>query len=182
MAAITSETGHTLTTQGIPDYLAGPYHTGASSLSGEEFAGTLRLWDSFESEVRHIFLVLENRLHFTGSLSIHATNPTRNDISNEQLYCGDESSIVARFNQNVSHVMTAVAQALGLNYRFGDYKSACADTRDVPDVALLDPSGQPRVVGEAKVPWNHNLSSAVRSGDAEDSNLRAILGESSSTL
>ncbi len=175
MATVTTENGYILTTQRIPDLVRGIVHTHSSSVTRERFQGDLRHWETFEQEVRHNFQRFGQ--HWTPTfLSVHATTPDNNDIYNEQLYCGNEASVLARFNQNVSHVVTSVAREQGLNYRFGDFKATTCPELDAPDVALIGPDCQPRLCGEAKAPWNHNFGATIELGSNSNA-LRQLLGE-----
>ncbi|BAE56770.1 unnamed protein product [Aspergillus oryzae RIB40] len=79
-------------------------------------------WDSFELEARRHF----RSVGFSNKVLDYA--PAKEDdhefhIKKEQLLCGDEHSVVARFGQNVGHVMTSVLRGgVGTKLRFGDYK------------------------------------------------------------
>lgn len=76
------------------------------------------------------------------------------------LHCGDEHSVVARFNQNLGHTLTIALNGYvddGLG--FGDYKCAKQplDLKKVPDITLITDKHDLCVVGEAKTPWKHNI-------------------------
>ncbi|GKZ98167.1 hypothetical protein AnigIFM59636_002191 [Aspergillus niger] len=81
-------------------------------------------------------------------------------LEEERLYCGDEHSVVARFNQNLCHTSTLALHGYVKNgIRFGDYK--CAKKTEaftkIPDIVLITRKHNLCVVGEAKTPWMHNI-------------------------
>ncbi|KAE8343112.1 hypothetical protein BDV24DRAFT_161925 [Aspergillus arachidicola] len=81
-------------------------------------------------------------------------------VRKEQLLCGDEHSVVARFGQNIGHVMTSVLRGgMGTKVRFGDYKCVKPDVtfNKVPDIAVMDDNYDVLLVGEAKTPWKHDI-------------------------
>src|SRR5277367_4230397 len=120
MAVALSETGQSLTTQRIPDLRRNDCGTESSALHRIEFRGTLGHWTRFESEVRQVF----NSQQWTANtLSFSPIQPDPNHVYFEQLNCGDEHSVVARFGQQIGHIMTSVAQDLNIDIRFGDFKT-----------------------------------------------------------
>ncbi|KAB8215237.1 hypothetical protein BDV33DRAFT_208519 [Aspergillus novoparasiticus] len=82
-------------------------------------------------------------------------------VKKEQLLCGDEHSVVARFGQNVGHVMTSVLRGgVGTRVRFGDYKCAAPPPvtfNKVPDIAVMNDNYKMLLMGEAKTPWKHSI-------------------------
>ncbi|GLB05897.1 hypothetical protein AtubIFM57258_001190 [Aspergillus tubingensis] len=166
----------TLVCSPIPNLLEGPSTTTSVTTQDLEYKAKLIHWNTFEKEVRQVF----DSIHWDQQREILAYAPANssnspNNTWNEQLFCGDEHSVVARFNQNVGHVMTSVFQSLGLSSRFGDFK-ACKDStlaNKVPDVVLLTDGGRLRIVGEAKTPWKHVLKDAFE----DQYKLRHILGQ-----
>ncbi len=177
MAAVTLENGYRLTAQSIPNLVFNPYQTMSSSYSQDQFVGALRHWTQFESQVRENFITLQPHL-VQNILSVCATQPRHNDVCFEQLLCGDESTVAARFNQHVGHVMTSVVQELGVDSRFGDSRCSLGveRVRSVPDFAFIDRNGQALLIGEAKTPWIHNLERAIQYGGASGPSLNLVLG------
>ncbi|OJJ67702.1 hypothetical protein ASPBRDRAFT_34067 [Aspergillus brasiliensis CBS 101740] len=150
---------HDLTRSPLPNLRRGRQTTTSDATHNLEYMAALVHWNTFEREVRDVF----NSIQWGSQKEILAYAPpvkgNPNDTWHEQLFCGDEHSTLARFNQNVGHVMTSVFQSLGYSARFGDFKACRGTTIDnkVPDVVLLDETGRLRVVGEAKTPWAHDL-------------------------
>jgi len=104
-----------------------------------------------------------------------------NNAQVEQILCGDEHSVVARFGQQVGHVMTCVAQDLRCDLRFGDWKSTKeqqSGNSKVPDFAVVDSKGTARLIGEAKTPWNHSITTAMEEDVKLSGKFRRYLGES----
>ncbi|KAE8154112.1 hypothetical protein BDV25DRAFT_148264 [Aspergillus avenaceus] len=78
----------------------------------------------------------------------------------ERLYCGDEHSVVARFNHNLCHTLTlALHRYVNDGMAFGDYKCAKKPIKftKIPDIALITDAHDLCVVGEAKTPWKHDI-------------------------
>ncbi|PYI02599.1 hypothetical protein BO78DRAFT_400399 [Aspergillus sclerotiicarbonarius CBS 121057] len=167
---------HGLTCARIPSLKVGYSTTSSDSTQNLEFRASLVHWNTFEREVRQVF----DGIRWDTQTEILAYAPPPNGgtgpnhTCNEQLFCGDEHSTVARFNQNVGHVMTSVFQSLGFRARFGDFKTCCDTTinNKVPDIVLLGDQGSLRVVGEAKTPWMHTLDNF---SDQEDT--RSTFGQ-----
>lgn len=85
--------------------------------------------------------------------------------ANEQLLCGDEHSVVARFDQNIGHVMTSVIRSCRhIDIHFGDFKAAAPQSGfvKVPDIAVMNSNGKIFVLGEAKTPWVHDIGSELQ--------------------
>ncbi|PYI07451.1 hypothetical protein BO78DRAFT_312825, partial [Aspergillus sclerotiicarbonarius CBS 121057] len=82
------------------------------------------------------------------------------EFDKERLECGDEHSVVARFNQNLCHASTPSLHGyVQEGLRFGDFKCASSDAgfNKVPDIVLITKEHNMRLVGEAKTPWMHNI-------------------------
>ncbi|GKZ31237.1 hypothetical protein AbraIFM66950_011530 [Aspergillus brasiliensis] len=165
-----------LTRSPIPDLLVGLSTTSTVTTHNLEYKAGLVHWNTFEKEVRQVF----DSTQWNQQREILAYAPANsraspNNTWNEQLFCGDEYSVLARFGQNVGHVMTSVFQSLGVSARFGDFKACTGSSivNKVPDVALLTGSGGLRIVGEAKTPWKHDLRAAFQ----DQYQLRHILGQ-----
>lgn len=163
-----------LVKQRLPSLRIGPGTTTSDSTHNIWFTSTLGSWNKFESEVRQEFLAT------TWSPEVLAFGPQNhgpNHVSYEQLCCGDEHSVVARFGQNVEHVMTAVYQSLNIGLRFGDAKT-CIEMgnmeKDIPDIVLITSGGNVRIIGEAKTPWKHNISDKLKT---DMNGFRHYLGE-----
>lgn len=109
-------TTRNLTEQGLPTLLYGPQKATSRSLHPEEFRACLGEWTLFERDVRRSFLSQQWRADV---LAYYPDPQERHphDVYHEQVYCGDEFSIVGRFGQNVGQVMSAVFQNLGMNIR-----------------------------------------------------------------
>ncbi|KAE8349735.1 hypothetical protein BDV28DRAFT_151607 [Aspergillus coremiiformis] len=84
-------------------------------------------------------------------------------MEKERLYCGDEHSVVGRFNQNLCHsILGVLRKYVEPDICFGDYKCALSDAGfiKVPDVVLITGKHDLLVVGEAKTPWMHDIDHA----------------------
>lgn len=159
-----SLTGKTLIQQRIPDLLSTDHHTTSDSTHKLGFVSTLGYWSRFERDARQHFLSVNwNSTILDYAPDDHDDNPYH--VKNEQLFCGDEHSVVARFGQNVGHVMTSVIRACkGADIRFGDFKSAVPQSgfTKVPDIAVMDSKARLLLVGEAKTPWMHDIEGSVQ--------------------
>jgi len=146
--------GQDLTFQKIPKNIQCTYSTlpTGSSLHTKEFQKTLGKWNKFEMFVR------ERTEHFRttawGARPL-APYPVRNErysLDREHLKIGNEDSVLARFGQNVGHVMTAVMRDLGYGLSFGDWKTCAqsrdSSSRDVPDSVVITDGGECRAVGK----------------------------------
>ncbi|KAI9046002.1 uncharacterized protein KD926_005948 [Aspergillus affinis] len=123
----------------IPELLTAPGSTTTDTTHKLEFKGTPVRWKSLEEDVRTV--TVSDGVHWHHFPSIIAYEPSAQHAGPhhtccEQLYCGDEHSVVARFGQNVSHAMTAVFRTLNFPGTFGDFKSCVvADLLGmVPDI------------------------------------------------
>ncbi|KAH8429176.1 uncharacterized protein LDX57_006845 [Aspergillus melleus] len=129
----------------IPDLLTGPGETTTDTTHNLEFKGTLVRWKSFADEVRTVSDSVRWR-HFPSVIAYAppAQHAGPHHTCSEQLYCGDEQSVVARFGQNVSHAMSAVFRTLGFPGRFGDYKSCVGTSLGpmVPDIVVRNGAGE----------------------------------------
>ncbi|KAL1979308.1 hypothetical protein VTN96DRAFT_6228 [Rasamsonia emersonii] len=147
-----SLTGKTLIQQRIPDLLSTDHHTTSGSTHKLGFASTLGYWSRFERDARQHFLSVNwNSTILDYAPDDHDDNSCH--VKNEQLFCGDEHSVVARFGQNVGHVMTSVIRACkGADIRFGDFKSAVPQSgfTKVPDIAIMDSKARLLFVAKQK--------------------------------
>ncbi|KAN0077535.1 hypothetical protein V8E54_005839, partial [Elaphomyces granulatus] len=74
-------------------------------------------WDSFEKDVRKAKLAIQLNDDILG-YRMSSKHQHAHNFSDEQLVCGDEASVQARFQSNVGHVMTTIYQSLNINARF----------------------------------------------------------------
>ncbi|RAK90829.1 hypothetical protein BO79DRAFT_280995 [Aspergillus costaricaensis CBS 115574] len=147
----------------IPELRIGDRRTISDSTHNIEYLATLVRWNTFEQEVRQAFEGIQWPTHREVLAYEPPRNATGNNTCHEQLLCGDEHTTVARFGQNVGHIMTSVFQTMRLDARFGDFKT-CSDAEvggKVPDIVLVDDTGKLKVIGEAKTPWMHNIQLQV---------------------
>lgn len=152
-------TASALVQQRLPDLLVNENTTVSRSTQRAFFNSTLGNWGRFEMNARKHFRQISWKNTVLDYMP-DARDDTKNHVSHEQLMCGDEHSVVARFNQNVCHVMTSVMQSGGSDIRFGDFKTVVrvndAETK-VPDFAVIDQKAGLLLVGEAKTPWVHDI-------------------------
>lgn len=169
-------TGLELITDRIPSLLREEHGTKSSSIHKLGFRQTMGDWSHFEREAR---------LHFS-SVTWNGTvldyNPDQHEYSeyhvkNEQLVCGDEHSVVARFGQNVGHIMTSVIRScVPLDVHFSDYKAGKTRVqyKKVPDIVVIDSGCTIKMVREAKTPWKHHIQTQIQS---PPENFRRYLGK-----
>ena len=162
-----SLTGEDLVQRSIPNLLTTEYRTTSDSTQELYFTSTLGYWSLFERDARrHFSSIRWNDIVLDYS-------PDRRDnhsdhITNEQLLCGDEHSVVARFGQNIGHVMTSVIRSCRRrDMRFGDFKATAAGRTltKIPDIAVTDSTGRLLLVGEAKTPWRHDIEDIAQDPD-----------------
>lgn len=89
------------------------------------------------------------------------------DLYEERLVCGDESSVVARFQQNLGHALSPVLREyVRAGLQFGDFKCAAPERRKMkggtPDMVLIDDKHVLYSVGESKAPWVHDIDKAQK--------------------
>ncbi|PQE24266.1 phosphoglycerate mutase family protein [Rutstroemia sp. NJR-2017a BVV2] len=127
----------------------------------------------------------------------------KNHCYNEEIIVGDEHSLQARFTDQALHQVTCVAQDFNLNMRYGDSKTAdCEKAAALPggkererlpdfagsklgwkineDTGKNDLIVRPRVLGEGKVFWTHDLAiwaDVTREPEGPKSKLRELLGK-----
>ncbi|KAJ5329047.1 hypothetical protein N7452_009437 [Penicillium brevicompactum] len=163
-----------------------------SSIQSDEYLRKIRNWDQFEYNARKHYLKTQlsgNVLGYTGPGGAFEMS------SNEVFLCGDESSVVARFGQNVGHVMTKVFQTDRSqdnslrDISFGDYRALREDKSSAkcPDIAIgkkevtgkKEAIGKKRellCVGEAKTPWSVDLD-GIKYADKNGVPFRRLLGQ-----
>jgi hypothetical protein len=170
---VISLTAKELVEDRLPDLRRGLSSTHHQAWHDIYYVGRLGSWTSFEKAVRKAKVSMQLNGNVLGCT---IPNPQQHNyhLSKEQLLCGDEASVQARFQQNVGHVMTAVYYSLGINARFADAAASTdADLGGIPDIVCLDESGKTLMVGEVKTPWEHNLATTW----SHDLALRKALGK-----
>ncbi|CAG8119969.1 unnamed protein product [Penicillium salamii] len=151
-------------------------HTRSSALRTVRYVAPLHKWTRFEQEVRDAFERQDWGAH-SSTITIRPLGPLGpHNTANEQVIVGDETGVQGRFQQNVSHVMSAVFGSQGLNIRFGDFKAAGVPYERTPDVIILNDQNDIKVVGELKSPWvnGHKLVENPVQNQREDSFRRQI--------
>ncbi|KZF26200.1 hypothetical protein L228DRAFT_242633 [Xylona heveae TC161] len=143
----------------LPDLLTGSSQTTSLSTHDLEFKATLVHWTAFENEVRSTF----RSTPWSAEILGYAAQNRQSSLDREQIICGDESSIVGRFNQHVGQVMGSVFRTLDISLWFGDYRASpdVSMGGDTPDIVVMDGDGLLKLVGEAKTPWRHNIASTM---------------------
>lgn len=190
-AQVVEVTAASLVESELPDLQSGgPNRTKPSAIQSDEYLRKICNWDQFEYNARKHYLETQlsgDVLGYTGPGG--AFDMSRNEV----FLCGDESSVVARFGQNVGHVMTKVFQtdrlqpaksqkdkletAKSLRYiSFGDYRAHKKDFNSAkcPDIAIGG-EGELLCVGEAKTPWSVNLED-IKYADKNGVPFRRLLG------
>ncbi|KAI9773160.1 MAG: hypothetical protein M1840_008281 [Geoglossum simile] len=109
-------------------------------------------WKDFEASVR---AVADDCL---GSQTQFIPTQTESEI----IHVGNEQGLMARFGQNVSHVMSEVYKSCSLSISFADYQAGkthvdAQSHRNIPDVVLMDCQRSIRAVGEGKTYWTREL-------------------------
>lgn len=157
----------------------------SSSLHAIWFVGKLELWDDFEDEVKRNFANIRWE-NFTAPIAYEVCGKEKSQLPmhrKNHYLCGEESSISGRWVQHVLHPMSVISKVLDYKMVFGDWKATNKRTINfgkakravplgekketdgirkrqylIPDYALMvEESGAPRAVGEAKTPWNHDF-------------------------
>lgn len=152
--------------------------TTSQALHSIKFQGGLGHWETFQAEVRS-FCDTQCRQMPNKILSCRLSSPSPSPLlQNEQVLCGDETSVSGRFTQNVLHPVTAVSRLTDIAIQFGDFKiceesrkterifarTDMSEGRKIPDYVATNPKDSKlRFVGEAKTPWKHNLMKFVKS-------------------
>lgn len=130
------------------------HRTTSKSTQKPIFLANLAQWD-LEQEARQF------------SKSIDWSNDIQVDeCDKERLWCGGESSVVGRFNQNLSHFLTPIIHRyIEEDVGFGDYYCVEANPASpfVPDITPFDKENRLCLVGEVKTPWMHKIGHEQRS-------------------
>lgn len=141
----------------LPDLNTGVNRTSHNAWHNIYYIGKLGNWSSFARTVREAKLMIG---HDSTILGYTMVTPRIYNIHNEQLICGDEASIQARFQHHVGHIMTAVYQCLDIEAKFSDAAACSEDLGGIPDIVCLESFGKVLLVGEVKTWWNHDLTKA----------------------
>ena len=169
-------TGMNLVTDRMSTLLRSQYHTKSDSTHPLGFRQTLGYWGQFELDARRYFLSIQwNTIVL--DYAPDQIDYTKYHVKNEQLVCGDEHSVAARFNNNAGHVLTSVIRScLQLDVKFSDYKAAkpTAKFKKVPDIVVIDSEGTIKMVGEVKTPWKHHIQTQMQTSPQ---NFRRYLGK-----
>lgn len=160
----------------------GPDHTTSSALGPDHVRADVRLWDTFEDEVRGWFIDGQgiDWARLTHTITYRPqTAPGDFNTLREHVGCGDEGGVEGRIQANIGQPVSAVYKAAGMGLKFGDYHVATnhLPCREQPDIAIVAVGGEIRAVMEVKTPWvhAHDLNEAVEEGGEW---LRNVLGMS----
>lgn len=164
-------TGKEVIQQPLPDlrYHDEKFRTSSKSTHKLWFLATLSEWN-IEQKARHYSKSIDWQDDILGY-----------ELGEEQIECGDEHSVVGRFNQNLCHNSTpSLHKYVQTDVRFGDFKCAVSDAsfKKVPDVVLVTKEHQLRLVGEAKTPWMHDIKQAQE----KNATFRNYIGKSQSIV
>lgn len=107
----------------LPNLVVEPQRTTRPSTQNTQFAGELVYWDSFEFNAQKHSARIQWRDQ--DPVLIYRLANQVSIMEREQLLCGDEHTVVARYNQQVGHELTAIFQTSFLRNRtrFGDFKT-----------------------------------------------------------
>ncbi|KAI9763360.1 MAG: hypothetical protein M1840_000552 [Geoglossum simile] len=113
----------------------------------------LLVWKDFEASVKAVADAC------LGSQTQYIPPQTEKEV----IHIGNEQGLMARFGQNVGHVMSEVYESCSLPIFFADYQAGKthADAQshnNVPDLILMDDQHLIRAVGEGKTYWTRKLS------------------------
>jgi hypothetical protein len=142
----------------LPPLREGSNRTRSSALKPLEFLGRLTPWPDFETAVWNTYISETWR---TPTLTHRPKSGyERFNLVHEHILVGDEHGVQERMKQNVGQVMNSIFAAQGMNIAFSDFKCASTNYRRIQDMAVIDVSGQPLLVGEIKSPWidAHNMN------------------------
>lgn len=165
----------------LPKLNLGLNKTRNQSLRPLEYRQKLIYWSGFEPLVRETLDQLDlpdEILDLRNHPDIVGPNNIR---GNEHVHCGDEISVVGRFQQNVGQVLSAIFQSLNWDIRFADFRTAVGKDgknenkkagKKVPDIVLVKSDGTLLMVGEGKTPWMHRFETKM-SGEG---NFRHLIG------
>jgi len=155
MPSTNAKTARQIIKRPLLDLIRSSNRTTSMAIHNISVVATIYQWNNFKHNVRQQCNVAQlsrrQLAHFPTNFA------SEHHIANEQLCCGDESSVQARFTQNVCHTMTSIYRDTGILCRFGDAR-ACNPNQNfggIPDIVLMTDSGAARVVGEMKTPWMH---------------------------
>jgi hypothetical protein len=180
MANLISLNAHDALLEPLPDLKVSAKHTISSALHPVDFTGDMRPWLNFPAEVLNTYntqtwsqQAIDAR--FTG---LNAASST----TEEHVVVSCETDVQGRFLGRAGQVLGAVFKDQRLDLTFSSFKGARLPHegyRKLPDFVVMHPSGEAKVVGEAKVPWvpQHSLSDAISLFDSHaEENFRHLLG------
>lgn len=109
--------------QSLPALDIGPDHSTSSALGPDHVRADVRLWDTFEDEVRGWFIDGQGidwaRLTHTMSYRPQAAPGSFNTLR-EHVGYGDEGGVEGRIQANIGQPVSAVYKAAGMGLKFGD--------------------------------------------------------------
>lgn len=147
----------------MPELHISRQHTTSFGIHSIDILAPIHLWNDFERTVRTQTDVIQlKRTHLANIPQDTATRA--NHIANEQLLCGDEASVQARFNQNVCHPISSIYALQEIQCRFGDAHTTNVGQNlgGIPDIICVTDNGGVRLVGEVKTPWIHKFKKVMR--------------------
>ena len=163
-------TAYGLVRMALPEPREGHDRTIRPSTHNIRYWNTLVHWSEFEYEVRE---ALKQQQQWTTEVLDHV--PVQNNNSSvspnhlvfEQVCCGDEATLMGRFQARVGQPISAICQSLGLDLRFADFKTGNIDiSGKIPDFIGVSRDGTIGFVGEGKTYWAHNIQTEMNRGDS----------------
>ncbi|KAJ5579887.1 uncharacterized protein N7459_005872 [Penicillium hispanicum] len=150
-----------LLSQSLPDLCVGSSTTTHSALQNIKFVGQLRSWMDFKADASAAFLS-------------HQWDPT-------PIYWTPTGRAPATLAKEYFAVLSLVAEAEGLDFRFAGPKCVPGASELVPDFIIMGRSDEEAIaVGEMKAPWvsEHRLQAkVVRAQKGSNTALRKSLGQ-----
>jgi len=167
--------------ESLPDLKIAERRTTSSALHNINFTGGIQQWTNFEADI-------------LSSLSSYAWSQQAIDVvlsganainapASEYVSVADEGGVQGRITERIGQVVGAALEFQQEQLLFGDFKGAnppYPGYPKIPDFVVKGPSGDSKLVGEAKVPWieKHDLEHALEEyGNGNDFYLRHLLGE-----
>ncbi|OQD70622.1 hypothetical protein PENDEC_c022G03081 [Penicillium decumbens] len=167
--------------ESLPDLKIAERRTTRSALHNINFTGGIQQWANFEADI-------------LSSLSSYAWSQQAIDVvlsganainapASEYVSVADEGGVQGRITERIGQVVGAALEFQQEQLLFGDFKGAnppYPGYPKIPDFVVKGPSGDSKLVGEAKVPWieKHDLEHALEEyGNGNDFYLRHLLGQ-----
>ncbi|KKA22421.1 hypothetical protein T310_3500 [Rasamsonia emersonii CBS 393.64] len=97
----------------LPDLKEKPGGKTGPSLKEVWLKAGRKHWSEFEVEARKSFLEVKGNANVVLAYAPRSPAQVPLHLYNEQLLCGDESTVCGRFGQNIGHVMTALCTVTG---------------------------------------------------------------------